>query len=91
MAATGTTTVNTKVSVSDKETFDAIVEKLGLTQAAVLRNFVKAFNSAGGFPYDVNYPMGAEEKASIEELDKQIANGTAKTYADIYEILNEKD
>jgi len=86
-----TATVNTKVSIEEKERFNAIAGALGLSQSTVLRNFIKAFNSAGGFPYDVNYPMSAEEAASTQELNAQIKDGTAKLYSSMDEVWDEID
>ena len=84
-------TINTKIDISEKKAFETAVERLGLTQSVVLRNFVKSFIKAGGFPYDVNYPVSAEERASTESLERDIANGTAKTYADMSELWEDLD
>ncbi|MDR2493491.1 MAG: hypothetical protein LBD25_08570 [Coriobacteriales bacterium] len=78
-------------STKSTEHFNAVSEKLGVSQSTVLRNFVKAFNSAGGFSYDVNYPMHAEEAASIAEPDNQINSGTAKLYSSMADVWDKTD
>ena len=84
-------TVNTKINAKDKEDFENIVDRMGLTQSVVIRNFVKSFNKAGGFPYDVNYPVSDEEKAERVILEEAIKAGTAKTYSNMTEVWDEID
>lgn len=81
--------VNTKLELKEKEEFDALVERMGLTTSAVLRNFVKSFNRAKGFPYDVNYPVSGKERESVAALHADIEEGTAKSYDSIAAMLEE--
>ena len=84
-------TVNTKIDSSDKDTFEALVEKMGLTQSVVLRNFIKTFNMSGGFPYDINYVVSDAEAASTSLLEAQIDDGTARIYSSMSELWEELD
>ena len=62
-------TVNTKIDSKDKEKFEAIINDLGLTQSVVLRNFVKTFNSVGGFPYEVKYSAFLTEEELVSRAN----------------------
>jgi len=84
-------TINTKIDSSEKALFESIVEDMGLTQSVVLRNFIKTFNKAGGFPYNINYVVGDEERISTELLESQIEEGSVKTYETMGELWNELD
>ncbi len=48
-----TATLNARVSVADKERFTNVSNALGVTPSAAINIFVKRFNEAGGFPFDV--------------------------------------
>lgn len=46
-------TLNTKVSLEEKEMFSHTAEALGMNASTALKVFVKKFNECGGFPFDV--------------------------------------
>ncbi len=48
-----TVTFEIDLTPEEKETFVQTAEALGLTPSEVLRVFIRAFNEAGGFPFDV--------------------------------------
>jgi DNA-damage-inducible protein J len=88
-----TASLNTKIEPAEKELFVKTASEVGLSPSSAIRVFVRAFNEWGGFPFPVHrsYPMGEEERASIIELDRQIASGTVKRYGSFAEILAEVD
>jgi antitoxin component of RelBE/YafQ-DinJ toxin-antitoxin module len=88
-----TASLNTKIDPAEKALFVKTAEEIGLSPSSVIRVFVRSFNERGGFPFPVqrNYPLGAEERQSIAELDRQLSNGTARRYGDFVEILAEVD
>ena len=43
------TSLNTKISLTDKELFVKTTESLGLTPSAAIKIFVRMFNQCGGF------------------------------------------
>ena len=47
------TSLNTKISVTDKELFVKTTEALGLTPSGAIKIFVRMFNQCGGFPFEV--------------------------------------
>ena len=54
--ATMTASLNTKISLSEKEEFQRNAEALGLTPSAAIKIFVRMFNECGGFPFEVRRP-----------------------------------
>jgi DNA-damage-inducible protein J len=91
--AGATASLNTKIDPKEKELFVQTAEALGLSPSSAIRVFVRTFNEWGGFPFPVHrsYPMSAEERQSIADLNRQIADGTAKRYGSFAEILAEVD
>lgn len=81
--------LNTKIEPKEKEEFDAIAQSIGLSTSAVLRNFVKSFNRAKGFPYDINYPISGEERKSVAELRAEMKSGTSKSFSSVMDMLDE--
>lgn len=51
--ATLTASLNTKISLNEKEEFQRNTEALGLTPSAAIKIFVHMFNECGGFPFEV--------------------------------------
>ena len=47
------TSLNTKISVTDKELFVKTTEALGLTHSGAIKIIVRMFNQCGGFPFEV--------------------------------------
>lgn len=45
------TSLNTKISVTDKELFVKTTEAPGLTPSGAIKIFVRMFNQCGGFPF----------------------------------------
>lgn len=48
-----TTSLNTNISVDEKEEFKRNTEALGLTPSAAIKIFVHMFNECGGFPFEL--------------------------------------
>lgn len=63
--ATTMTSLNTKLSVEEKEEFECTTSALGLTTSSAIKVFVRMFNECGGFPFDVRRPV---ESASVTYL-----------------------
>ena len=55
--ATTMTSLNTKLSVEEKDAFVRNTAALGLTPSAAVKVFVHMFNECGGFPFEVS-PTG---------------------------------
>jgi len=93
MNTSGTASLNTKLSVEEKEQFVETSESLGMTPSAAIRVFVRMFNEHQGFPFAIRkgYPMSEEERREIALLDKAIDDGTVKAYSSFSEILQEVD
>ena len=91
MSTTDTASLNTKLPIEEKELFTETAEALGMTPSAAIRIFVRKFNEYQGFPFAVRkgFPMSPEEHHEIALLDKAIDAGTAKTYDNFSEIINE--
>ena len=51
--ATTITSLNTKLSVEEKDAFVRNTAALGLTPSAAIKVFVHMFNECGGFPFEV--------------------------------------
>ena len=51
--ATAMTSLNTKLSVEEKDAFVANTAALGMTPSAAIKVFVHMFNECGGFPFEV--------------------------------------
>lgn len=47
------TSMNFKIDKAERARFDEIARSLGLSTSAALKVLVKAFNDAGGFPFDL--------------------------------------
>jgi DNA-damage-inducible protein J len=86
-----TASLNAKVDPDDKAAFVATATDLGLTPSEAIRVFVRAFNEWGGFPFAVrrSFPISAEERESITELDRQIASGEVRRYAAFGDLVTE--
>ena len=46
------TSLNTKISLTDKELFVKTTESLGLTPSGAIKIFVSMCNQSGGFPFE---------------------------------------
>lgn len=47
------TSLNLKIDKEERDRFTAIAQSLGMSNSAVLKVFIKAFNDAGGFPFEL--------------------------------------
>ena len=54
--ATATSSLNTKITVEEKEAFQRNTEALGPTPSAAIKIFVHMFNEYGGFPFELRRP-----------------------------------
>ncbi len=89
-----TASINAKVTPEEKKLFNEITSSLGLSPSVAIRMFIKKFNEAEGFPYEVRKeprPMTKEEMKAIRELEEAIENGTVRRYKNFDEILAELD
>jgi DNA-damage-inducible protein J len=59
--------VATRVDEHEKNVFDAITKDLGITPADALRIFIKAFDKASGFPFELKSGIRYQP---IPNLDK---------------------
>ena len=50
------TSLNTNISVEEKEEFKRNAEALGMTPSAAIKVFVHMFNECGGFPFELRRP-----------------------------------
>ena len=86
--------LNTKIDASEKERFVATTASLGMTPSSAIKVFISMFNQWGGFPFDVRhpqYPVTVEERESLAELDRQIADGTVRRFSSFDELLVDVD
>ncbi len=90
---TATASLNTKIDPHEKELFVETAEELGMSPSSAIRIFVHSFIECGGFPFAVRkgFPISNQEQLEIEELDRAIDNGTAKTYENFQAVINEID
>ena len=58
--ATTITSLNTKLSVEEKDAFVRNTAALGLTPSAAIKVFVHMFNECGGFPFEVRRRVNDE-------------------------------
>ena len=58
--ATTMTSLNTKLSVEEKDAFVRNTAALGLTPSAAVKVFVHMFNECGGFPFEVRRRVNDE-------------------------------
>lgn len=75
-----TATLNARVSAEDKSRFTSTAAALGLTPSAAINVFVRRFNDAGGFPFDVRVqaaPLGSEAEACelADALSREMVDG----------------
>lgn len=93
MGKTAVASLNAKLPKDEKDAFVENARALGLSPSSALRVLVSAFNAYQGFPFEVRrtIPMGPAERASVEELDAQIAAGTARRYASFADFAVEID
>lgn len=70
--ATMTTSLNTKLSVEEKDKFVRTTAALGMTPSSAIKVFVHMFNECGGFPFDVRRPTSDEAttRLSAEDYDR---------------------
>lgn len=69
-----TTSLNTKISIADKELFVKTAASLGLTPSAAIKIFVRSFNQCGGFPFEVRtVPLINYDNPNL--LKPEIRNG----------------
>ena len=67
--ATAMTSLNTKLSVEEKETFLRTTAALGLTPSSAIKVFVRMFNECGGFPFDVRRPVSDAATTYLSDRD----------------------
>lgn len=67
--ATMMTSLNTKLSVEEKEEFARATAALGLTPSSAIKVFVRMFNECGGFPFDVRRPVSNEAVTYLSDHD----------------------
>lgn len=89
--ATATASLNTKISLEEKEEFQRNTEALGLTPSAAIKIFVHMFNEYGGFPFELRRPIAQNTtylspqafQSFTDALDEPMAKETR-------ELLNRK-
>lgn len=67
------TSLNLKIDKGERDRFASIAKSLGMTSSSVLKVFIKAFNDAGGFPFDLRV-----RKVNFEDprvLKTRVSNG----------------
>ena len=69
--ATTMTSLNTKLSVEEKDAFVRNTAALGLTPSAAIKVFVHMFNECGGFPRFASALDSAVPAATRELLDRE--------------------
>ena len=69
--ATTMTSLNTKLSVEEKEEFVRTTAALGLTTSSAIKVFVRMFNECGGFPFDVRRPVDSESVTYLSDKDHE--------------------
>ena len=86
-----TASLNTKLNREDKRIFVETAQSLGITPSNAVRIFVRAFNEWGGFPFEIrrSFPLSADERQSLQELDREIKDGTVRRYKNFNEVLAE--
>lgn len=82
--------LNVKINHEDKVLFQKITSQLGTTPSDAVRMFVRAFNECQDFPFDTSRPyrLSSEARKSLDEVDRQIAEGTARRYSSVTELRN---
>lgn len=68
---TSMTSLNTKLSVEEKEEFVRTTAALGLTTSSAIKVFVRMFNECGGFPFDVRRPVDNGTVAYLSDKDHE--------------------
>lgn len=69
--ATTMTSINTKLSVEEKEEFVRATAALGLTTSSAIKVFVRMFNECGGFLFDVRRPVDSESVTYLSDKDQE--------------------
>ena len=69
--ATTMTSLNTKLSVEEKEEFVRTTAALGLTTSSAIKVFVRMFNECGGLPFDVRRPVDSESVTYQSDKDHE--------------------
>lgn len=69
--ATTMTSLNTKLSVEEKEEFMRTTAALGLTTSSAIKVFVRMFNECGGFPFDVRRPVDSKSVTYLSDKDHE--------------------
>ena len=67
--ATTMTSLNTKLSVEEKDAFVRNTAALGLTPSAAIKVFVHMFNECGGFPFEVRRQVNDETTTYLSADD----------------------
>ena len=67
--ATTVTSLNTKLSVEEKDAFVRNTAALGLTPSAAIKVFVHMFNECGGFPFEVRRQVSDETATYLSADD----------------------
>ena len=67
--ATTVASLNTKLSVEEKDAFIRNTAALGLTPSAAIKVFVHMFNQCGGFPFEVRRQMSDEATTYLSAED----------------------
>lgn len=70
--ATAMASLNTKLSVEEKDAFVRNTAALGLTPSSAIKVFVHMFNECGGFPFEVRRQVSDETTTylSAEDYDR---------------------
>lgn len=69
--ATTMTSLDTKLSVEEKEEFMRTTAALGLTTSSAIKVLVRMFNECGGFPFDVRRPVDSESVTYLSDKDHE--------------------
>ena len=67
--ATTMASLNTKLSVEEKDAFVRNTAALGLTPSAAIKVFVHMFNECGGFPFEVRRQVSDETTTYLSAGD----------------------
>jgi DNA-damage-inducible protein J len=62
--------VVTRVEEEEKKIFDTITHDLGITPAEALRIFIKAFDKASGFPFELKVQQNYTKVPNINKIKK---------------------
>lgn len=87
--ATATASLNTKITLEEKEAFQRNTEALGLTPSAAIKIFVHMFNEYGGFPFELRRPTTQSTTYLSPQAFKEFSDALNEPISDkTRELLN---